>query len=210
MINFGKRFGGVLVAAAMLNGAAHGAVVFYVDVSNPAAVVFTATDAASLTDSSLNGSQEGITVDDFFSAPQDYPSMGSGLPGNLSAVGGGAGPYAGFGTFVFEANDGAFVPGQDLSIYYGGNAGAGSQVFQSGSVAFQGSTSFNFSGSAAALPSVGTTGNVYTGFFESGTADHGEIIGEWTVVPEPSSVILTIAGGLGLMARRRRSMTVVG
>jgi hypothetical protein len=184
---------------------AKGALVIRIEASNPSAVTFTATALSSSTNSNLRRALDGITVENFFTAAVNYsPSSSTGnLIDALGIVS--QGGFSGFGTFEYSNNDGAFGPGNDLSIYRDGGDGIFDQIFTSGSVAFAGSETYDFSSTPGALPVIGTTGNVISGYFQSGVADHGEVIGQWEIVPEPSSSALFGLGIMGLMLRRARA-----
>lgn len=178
--------------------------VLEIDVTNPAAVTFTATNGVSATDSTLIRNMDGITVRDFFTSVVNYPSS-SNNTGNLydsEQTGGNA--YTGFGTFEYSDNDGAFKPANDLSVFANGGDSVLDQVFITGRVAFTGIATYNFSSTAAALPAAGTSGDVITGYFTTGTADHGEGIGQWIIVPEPSVFGLFLLGGITFCFVRRR------
>jgi len=206
MFNRTKKILVCSVSSLSFIASSHAAVVLTIDVSTPGAVTFTATSEFSSTDSSLSIAYDGFTVDDFFTSSQDYDNSST-LTGNLSPVVGSGLTYNGFGTFEFSDNDGAFKNATDLSIFSNGTgAAADTQVFQTTSTAFTGVATFDFSASLAALPVIGTSGNVYSGYWQSGTADHGELVGQWQVVPEPSSTLLLGLGAFAMISKRRRTV----
>ncbi len=179
------------------------AVVLVVDVSDPSAVTFTAQDAASDVSSSLNRSFEGLTIENFFtasitvSANPPRPIAGDLTP----SLGIQTNPYVGTGTFDY-GNSTNFGPGNDLSVF-ADNTVENSQQFTAGQRAFNGQAIIDFSTEAAVLPSVGSTGDVITGFDPSNTGE-GLVIGQWTVVPEPSSTLMLFAALIGFGSVRRR------
>ncbi|WP_367872844.1 PEP-CTERM sorting domain-containing protein [Luteolibacter sp. Populi] len=183
---------------------AQAATVLVVDISNPAAVTFTSTPNFSQTNSSLNIGTAGFTIRNFLASPASIPSSTLGL-GNLSPTGS-TFVYSGMATFSYEANDGNFTSANDLSVFSnGGGPGAASQVFSTGTRAFNGVLTIDLSAYVSSLPAAGVTGDVISGYFLSGTADHGETVGQFVVIPEPGSVLL---GGLGflILGFRRRSI----
>lgn len=190
------------IAGFALSGQADAAVVLVIDISNPAAVTFTSTSANSQTNSSLNIGSEGFTIQNFFTSSANYASA-TGVGGNLAPTGSSF-TYTQLGTFNFEANNGNFVAGNDLSIYSSGGTTAGSQVFSTGTRAFNGVATVDFSSTPGALPTSGTTGNVYSGYFQSGTTGHGLLIGTFQVVPEPSSLLICALGLTVVCGKRRR------
>ena len=179
-------------------------VLLEVDLSDTSNVTVTATAGTSDTDSSLNMSFEGFTIENFFTSAVDFSATAV-VGGDLRSVLGAAGPYAFFGTFEFDDDNGLFTTANDMSVIADGNLGAASQVFSTGTQAFSGAGSMDLSSVAASLPGTGTSGNLYTGFFKTGQADHGEVIGTWLVVPEPPAEALGIASLLtvGLLWCRR-------
>lgn len=180
------------------------ATVLVVDISDPSAVTFTATANFSQTNSSLNIGFAGFTIQNFLATPASIPSSTLGI-GDLSPTGSSF-IYSGIGTFNYEANNGNFVAANDLSVFSNNGApGPDSQTFSTGSRAFNGVLTIDLSTWASSLPAAGATGDVISGYLMSGTADHGEIVGQFVVVPEPGSALL---GGLGLLILgiRRRSL----
>lgn len=185
--------------------AADAAVVMTVDVTDFSAVTFTATGNFASDNNTLNSSLEGFTVEDFLTTMSMAIANGSGnVTGDLTSAQGGSGPYSGLGTFDYDANDGIFKAGNDLSIYTNGAADTGNQIFSTLGVAFTGTAVVDFTAVKDFLPTVGTIGNVISGYWKSGTVDHGEIVGQWQVVPEPSAAAMLALCGAGLLLRRKR------
>lgn len=179
-----------------------------IDVSNPNNVIITATGGVASTASSLSASSEGFTIENFFTSAVTYPSNST-FTGNLTPVNGTSEVYESFGTFEFSDDDGDFKAGNDLSVYALGNEGADSQIFEVGVSPFAGAANFDFSAAAASLPSVGTVGNIYSGYYLTDTGgvrqDHGRLVGQYEVIPEPSSAVLCAMASVGFVLRRRRS-----
>ncbi|MDP0499718.1 MAG: PEP-CTERM sorting domain-containing protein [Verrucomicrobiota bacterium JB022] len=183
---------------------AQAAVLLEIDISNPAAVRFTATGNLAAADSvypaSING---GITIENFFTSSvtinQDSP-----VGGTLTPFLNGNALYDLFGSYEYAENV-EFGTGNDLSVY--SSESSESQIFSTESIAFAGEAVFDFSAFIELLPAIGTTGNIFPGY----TFDAEPAVGQWTVVgaaiPEPS----TYAMGAGLLAlgavalRRRKA-----
>ncbi len=211
MIIKNVSLGSVVLCAMMayisLSKRSEAAVVLQIDVSDPSAVVIKATPGLSLTTSNLRRALDGITIENFFTSAVNYPASSNSSGDLIDTLGiVNQGGFSGFGTFEYSNNDGAFGSANDLSVFRNGGDGTPDQIFTTGTRAFTGSETFDFSSTASAIPASGTTGDVITGYFNSGTPDHGEVIGQWVVViPEPSSALLG-ALGLLLVAKRRRSV----
>ena len=188
------------LVSSLLVVASNASVTLQINVSNPSAVTVQAVAGVSQTDSSLSIGLDGITLENLFTTDVNYPNTTT-FTGDLSPSGT-ASMYNGLGTFDFDANDGVFTSGDDLSMYFNG---VGTQVFDTSTNAFTGVATIDFSSTPGALPAIGTSGNIYSGYFKSGTADHGEIVGQWQVVPEPSSATLLLSGACIALVRRRRS-----
>lgn len=168
-------------------------IVINVDTSDLSAVTFTTT-AAFASDSFLASSNDGIVLSDFFegntaTVSQDIGSTISAFdsPDAITRLaldwiwvnnsGGG-----------FTINDLAFFQGNDNNDMYSFN----DQRALTGSAVFDLSA---FSG----LPDFGMSGDIYFG-----NPNQNQVIGQWQVVPEPSSAILIVAGSLVVASRRRR------
>ena len=187
--------GWMLVAVPMGNAG----IVLSINVSNASAVTFTATGVVPDNDPATVAMNDGFTIENFFTSNQSiFVNNITGqkiLGGNLSPNGN-AEVYNRVGTFEFSDNDGFYKSGNDLSFV---NTDAGilnqDQVFSTASAAFSGTATLDLSGSAAALPTFGASGTLYSGFLQSGTSGHGTVIGQYTVVPEPEAYGL----GIGLL-----------
>ncbi len=179
-------------------------IILEIDLSDSSAIqIQSVPTGLSSTDASLSIAGAGFTIENFFTSAVTYPNTTS-MAGNLSPNLGTTFVYNGLGTFDFDANNGDFTAGDDLSFYKDASP-SGTQIFSIGIAAFTGTGTVNFSATPGALPGLGATGNVYTGFRQSGLTDHGEVIGQWRVsaVPEPSSLLLFGLTLVGLTRRRR-------
>lgn len=164
---------------------AFAAVVLHVDISDPSAVVITATGNPASFTGTAGAFENGVQLWEFFSSTNSAFVFGS---GDLTV-----GAYSTTARFddVYKDTDRALV----LYDYNGTQPLAFSSSFP----AFSGSAVFDLSSYAAQLPTVGTTGNVLTW-------DEEGIIGQYVVVPEPSLALLGVAGlaALGLTRLRNR------
>ena len=190
------------VGLFLLAAPAQAFTVLVIDISNPAAVTFTATGNVSLVNSSLNMALGGFTIQNFLATPEWLDEL---TTGDLHPTGS-AYVYAGLGTFDYEGGSGNFGSANDLSIYSNGGSSTTelSQVFSTSSPAFNGVMTVNFSEFASSLPAAGTTGNVRAGYL-IGESGHTGIVGDYIVVPEPSSALLGGLGALALLKRRRKA-----
>lgn len=88
----------------------------------------------------------------------------------------------------------------------GGGATDNSQIFTSGQRASIGESVFNLSAYAGMLPAAGVTGNITSGYLPLSSGDgHGVILGQFAVIPEPSSIALGAVAASALVLRRRRN-----
>ena len=162
-------------------------------VSDPTAVVFISTDANAQNTVSNVESAVGITLQGFFSgntAPQldsvvDFGALQviSGIsrsPLTQIFVGGDGGPFS--DELNFYGDDPVF----DMSFSVSNRALTG--------VARADLSTLN------GLPTVGASGDIFAGEIPG-----GGIIGQWNVVPEPSTAVLMALGLGGLAAKRRRA-----
>ncbi len=171
--------------------ASFAAILLEIDISDPSAVTFTATSNNASSDSSLNASSNGFTIEGFFLSNPTVDYIDGNVTGTLSPVTGTTQTYAIAGTFDYLSGTETFGPGNDLNVTANGNAGSNSQVFSTSSTAFTGTAVMDLSSYVANLPLAGASGSIYPGY-SLGPA----VIGEWSVVPEPS----TYALGAGMLA----------
>ncbi len=182
-------------------------VLLEIDVSNPSAVVFTATDAFSAQNHNSATTYDGISILNFFtsnSAFIDYNDQA--VPGDWAFVSSDLSPsgtadlYDSIGTFNIEVST-SWAAGNDLCI--NGYQKYSTQVFSTSQTAFTGSAVKDMAGgfqdNSAYLPAVGTMGDIIVGYEQS-----NPVIGQWQIVPEPSSIGLILVGGLGLVRCRRK------
>ncbi|MFK7911846.1 MAG: PEP-CTERM sorting domain-containing protein [Akkermansiaceae bacterium] len=204
-----------LATFTTLAGQANATVVIDVIIDTTSGIVVMRTSTGnSDVDATTRIGTAGITIENFFTSNVTYNNtviIGTLTSATLSPIPPGSKTYSRLGTFDYNANDGAFKAGNDLSVYK--NSGDNpNQVFTTSTQAFVGESSVDFSATPSALPTIGTTGNVISGFWNDGRNDvnsgqHSRIIGQWSVVqviPEPSTTALLGLGGLALMLRRRR------
>ncbi|RYD72921.1 MAG: PEP-CTERM sorting domain-containing protein [Verrucomicrobiaceae bacterium] len=207
-----------LTAAALLSqiAGANAAILLIIDVSNPAQVKVTATNAASYASTSMKLPSDGFTlqnvlqaagtitshdvVSDMITASNLFPTQSPALNGGIASR------YNALGTFNYESGTGDFGAGNDLSFFQnnGGNTD-NSQIFIAGQRAFNGESVWDFSAYPGLIPAAGTTGNVISGYLPLASGGgHGVILGEFTVIPEPSSLALGALAASALVLRRRR------
>jgi hypothetical protein len=207
----------LLTAAALLTqvGATNAAILLIIDVSNPALVKITSTTATSSGSSSLIIAADGITLHNIMKAGANVPNTTVVDPlvatSNLfptqspAATGGITSRYTGVMTFDFDSGVGTVGAGNDLSVYQNNGSGvANNQIFTAGQQAFNGESVWDLSAYASVLPNAGTTGDIISGYLPSGTGQ-GVVLGQYTVIPEPSSLVLGAAAAGGLFLRRRRA-----
>lgn len=196
------RFGRTGLLAAVLGLAmswqAQGSVVLRIDISNPEEVRFTATGAfAQNDDLEETYLQEGFTLlgffnDEFISFTESFGESTLFSPG---------GDFAYTTLFI----TGISGPEVDLNI---AGSGFSYQDFSTAAPAFTGFATANL---ASWLPyvTVGRTGNILAG----DVTYHTVVIGQYEVVPEPSTWAMIFGGGLLLgLAKflRKRKATLAG
>lgn len=186
-----------LLGLVAVGVSAQAAVVLTIDISNPAAVVITAVanNSQSAGTASVNFFG-GISFRNFFSADQSIAEATPlAITGSWTAVG----TTSSYNQMVtFDYGNPSVLPGVDLSIYNSIAPNEDTQKFVTTAAPFTGSSIVNFSGFTF-LPTVGTTGDVNIGYQPS----FGGVIGQWQVIPEPSTAMLGAIGALALIRRRR-------
>lgn len=162
-----------------------------VDLSNPSAVVITATTAVSLENSATTTLFEGATLQLFFTSDLTGAPVTDGLAAGTLR------PFsAAFAYDTWTLDD--TIPGifSDLNLFLPGDPETSpSQVFGNFFQAFVGSSTINLSDFTASFPVNGTTGPIYAGYSDN----LGPMIGTWEVTAVPTPVPeLPVAAHLGL------------
>ena len=185
----------VIAASVLFNATVGATTILTIDVSDPSAVVFSATGAnADANDTSFT-SFHGIVLRQFLIAAATELKILSGT-GTLS--GGGSGQAY---DEIYSSEFSPPLSPRDLNLY--SRFGAAAQTFSTAAPAFSGATTWDLSHLSGLLPSPGAAGDVFAG-------DAGGIgpvaIGQWAAVPEPSTyAALTSLGWVGLcIAYRKR------
>ena len=171
------------------------AVVLTIDISNPSAVVVTAVaNNAQVAGTLPVDYYGGISLQDFFTGTVDL-TAGVSITGTWIGQGT-VNRYNELVSFTYGSPD--IVPGTDLSIYHNVVDSEQNQNFVTTAPPFTGTGTFSLAG-VTSLPALGITGNVRIGF-------NGEdnILGQYLVIPEPTSMALLATSAL-LLARRRRA-----
>jgi hypothetical protein len=178
-----------------------------VDVSNPSSVTLTATGAnADAPDSSFNVA-DGFNLLDFFTGSVSLP------PGQTMPITSGLFSYGQNTAYSHWFTDSYSGFGRDLNIWKSSIASSSSptQVFKTQHPSFTGLTTIDLSTWAGLLPSVGTISDIRPGYTytEYGTPKPlGPVIGQWAVIPEPSTfalvfgILALVVGGTCRFRRR--------
>jgi PEP-CTERM motif len=198
-----KMLGGLFLAMAL--GFSTNAVgqILYIDDSNPAAVRIYSSGGDATASNSTTVAEDGADLLGFFPTSAAGGGNYMGASGNLTAPGDLA--YneehpddQSVGTTNIQSISGSFL---DLTLFLTASDGDTTpQNFTTGSPAFTGTMTMDLSAYAGDLPTPGSTGTVIAGW--SG-GEIGGAIGEWEVVPEPSTYAMVLAG-LGLLVFWRR------
>jgi hypothetical protein len=205
-----KKFLALAACALLFSPLAKAQYVLTIDLTDINNVVISATGENSSTDAigvRTASSQFGVTLMGFFSGTSNV--FGSAFTSSLLSDGMNVTyPYAAvFGnSFGVLDIDGFLTPGVDLTIAYGGDYDTlgDSQIFSTLLPAFSGSMTLNLNlvDVISLLPAIGTTGDIRVG--DGSSESSGEVIGQYRVVPEPSTALLVTAAGVAFLARRRR------
>jgi hypothetical protein len=187
-----KKFVALAVSVLLFTSVAQAQYLLTIDLSDIENVVITATgENPDADDSGIDGGI-GFTMLSFFTSDSDLFAFGS---GNLQSNGM-TDPFQGAFANSFAAG---FGPGVDLTIAFG----AGTQNYSTLSSAFSGSMTLDLTAVSALLPAINSTGIIRAGDGSDGSV--GGQIGQYQVVPEPSSLLL-LAGAALLCLRRRRQV----
>lgn len=171
------------------------AIVLTINISDPNAVVVTAVaNNAQSAGSALVDFSAGISFENFFTGTVDLTAA---VP--ITGTWTGRGTVKQYNEMVsFTYGSADVVPGTDLSIYHNVLDSDQSQIFVTTAPPFTGTSTFSLSG-VSNLPAIGSTGNVRIGF-----DGDDNILGQYVVIPEPTSMVLMASSAL-LLIRRRRS-----
>ena len=187
----------VIAASVLFNATVGATTILTIDVSDPSAVVFSATGAnADANDTSFT-SYNGIVLRQFLIAdPALSPLV---FPGTGTLTGGGSGQA--YDRIVSSLFIFPHLSPRDLNLY--SRFGSAAQTFSTAAPAFSGATTWDLSSLSGLLPSPGAAGDVFAGD-EDGIGPVA--IGQWATVPEPSTfAALTSLGWVGLcIAYRKR------
>lgn len=162
-----------------LQAAVQAEILLTVDISDPMAVRFTATEAASSATGLANISS-GITLLGLFF--NQYANGDIALAEQTLFANGASLPYATASVVYYQLE--GIGRGYDLNLY-----GAPlSYQFVQGAQAFTGEALLTFYAAAPDFASVGTIGDIVLGYSQSN--GKGTVIGQFQVIPEPSSLML--------------------
>ncbi len=199
------------LTGAFLASQACASVLLTLDISDPTAVKITATGAFPSLANNGFSTGEGVTLVGLLSSAYNGPAEGGALR-----------ELSGPGLFAAGLNTGD--PSQAYTTYWVGDFATGvggwgkdvnllnidpdrpMQAFTLDGAAFFGEAIANFTG--ANFVAAGTTGEIWLGYMND-YAPLNLSIGQWQVVPEPSSLLLVVAAagaGFPLLAARRRRL----
>ncbi len=194
-----------LAGAALTTSAYAQGVLLTVDISNPSAVIVSATGNYASTSDNLKTVWDGIDLLGIFTSNVNGQFAANVIGGTL--IGGGSGQAYDF----YEPDDSAggsrngnYV---NLNLYQNQTNSPPVQSFSTETPAFTGSMTIDLSRVANSLPASGTSGDIRAGW----SGNLGSMIGQWQVigtapVPEPGTLALTGLGGVGawFCARRKK------
>ena len=195
--------------AALASTASMGAVLLEIDVTNPAAVVFTATSNNSAIANSDYDNEVGSCLLNFFTA--DAPDTDDAFSSSTLKPTSTSDPYD---YFWVDVDDEGGLRSACAYFY----TGTENQDFSTSSRAFEGSATIDLTGYP--LPAAGSSGNIVSGY---SAGDVSAPLGEWSVngtstsapitaVPTMSAygLALTMLGLLVVAGRRLRIATKKG
>lgn len=178
-----------------------------VDITDPSAVVITATGNNASVDDSSTTLFQGVNLLGFFTSAFGSVSGVNGSPSG-TLIGGNTG--VGYNYFDVDRISGSFV---DLNPYfYDSEVANQTQVFSTAQSAFTGSITLDMSSYVAELPESGATGDIRPGALAGAAGGpYGAVIGQWQVIsttptPEPGTLALASLGGVSalVLAWRRK------
>ncbi|BDS07063.1 hypothetical protein NT6N_21030 [Oceaniferula spumae] len=197
-----------LALAGALTASSQAAVVLQIDLSVSGQITFTAT--SNLSDATGSG-DEFIYLQDFFTSDilsasgtfdDSTPNL---ITGDLTDF---LGTSDSSPSLLINGNTNGGESGLRISSF--NDSGAGESDYSTASPAFKGSATFTLSAADQTyfLNNSNTSGDVYA--FVQNQAEIDDIndpfivVGQWAVVPEPSSTALLGLAGLGFILRRKR------
>ncbi len=183
--------------------AARADILVTIDITNPAAVVFTATSAAPTATGSGVPGINGIDFLQFFITPISGFALGDVTPSSFATYLDSTYPYQNWNTDSYSGSN------VDLNFY---SQKPSSQHFNTADPAFVGTATVNFTAYAAYLPTAGATGQITNGNSGNASGDSRPltVLGSYQVVPEPATWALLALGLAALLPglRRLRKPTV--
>lgn len=196
------RFLLILTAAvSLLASNARADILVTIDITNPAAVVFTATSAAPQSSGPNVPGTSGIDFLHFFAIEISGFALGLVSQSTFATYLDSSYPYLNWNT------DNYSVDNVDLQFY---SQKTSSQHFSTSDPAFVGTGTVDFSAYAAYLPTVGATGQITDGYSGNASGDSRPltVLGTYQVVPEPATwalLALGLAACLPVLRRLRKS-----
>lgn len=185
-----------LLTCLLLPFASPAAVILVIDISDPSQVTFTATDANAQNEDDESWLQEGVSLIGFFQASiADSSLYYFETPPNLWSPGENFAYSTLTSINFFDPFSDTYL---DLSIF---GSGFSTQDFSTSAPALTGSSTADLSDWLPFLPAPGTTGNIYSG---DGLSFEGPVIGQYSVIPEPSAAGLLACGGFLSLVRAKR------
>lgn len=177
--------------------AARADILVTIDITNPAAVVFTATSAAPLTSGPNVPGTGGIDFLHFFATEISGFALGLVSQSTFATYLDSSYPYLNWNTDNYSG------PNVDLTFY---SQKTSSQHFSTSDPAFVGTGTVNFSAYAAYLPSAGATGQITDGNSGNASGDSRPltVLGTYQVVPEPATWTLLALGLAACLPALRR------
>ena len=174
-----RSLGSLLALSVLASSGLPAAVVLTVDISDPTNVTLSATGNSPLLDNSSFTTYDGITLLSFFRSAQS---------GSVNATSSTLTPNGTSQAYTSVFADNMSTSGGDrvdLNLYADG--GTEAQNMSTLVSAFTGSAVVDMSGFSGALPVNGSIGTIHLSFYDSGVGTPGPAIGDYQVIPEPST-----------------------